>query len=237
MGALILNHTKNGNIPVSAGWNLMKLPIKMAAAVTIYILVLTAASANANPIFTSDTHYSGRDDNNNYVYTLHIHNASTGDSEMDSGLKVTAFTPDAIGDSFGFSGGSIGDYWNLISADATKFIANTEFGEGFIDPVARDPTASDLYITFSSPYNTLLNNQRIDVETVEWGRVYTINNAQLPGVPEPGDLNLDAIVNFADFSILANDWLAEESGLTADINGDGVVDVLDLAIMADQWLK
>jgi hypothetical protein len=141
----------------------------------IVALLLTAAALNATPIYTSDTHYSGRD-GENYVYTLHIHNASSGHSADDSGIKVTAFTPDAIADSFGFSGGSIGDYWNLDSVDASKFIASITDGLGAIYSTGLDATADDLFITFSSPYGQLLNNQRIDVESYR-NETYTINDA------------------------------------------------------------
>ena len=58
-----------------------------------------------------------------------------------------------------------------------------------------------------------------------------------------GDINLDGIVNFADFSILASAWLKQfgQDGWIArcDISSpkDMVVDISDLAVLADNWLK
>ncbi len=51
------------------------------------------------------------------------------------------------------------------------------------------------------------------------------------------DINDDGIVNTADFSILASQWLKSESGLSANIYFDNQVSELDLFIMAQQWLE
>jgi hypothetical protein len=57
------------------------------------------------------------------------------------------------------------------------------------------------------------------------------------------DINDDGIVNWADFSILAQAWLPSfpipdcgDCKTNVDINGDLNVDVLDLIIMAQDWL-
>jgi len=44
-------------------------------------------------------------------------------------------------------------------------------------------------------------------------------------------------VNFADFSILANNWQLSGTGLPGDLNADELVDTNDLAIFADYWLS
>ncbi len=58
----------------------------------------------------------------------------------------------------------------------------------------------------------------------------------------PGDLNLDGGVNFKDFAILANKWLACDCAACpwcnhADINQDGQVNHTDLEVMVNNWLK
>jgi len=53
------------------------------------------------------------------------------------------------------------------------------------------------------------------------------------------DINKDWYVDFADFSLLANKWLAAGNELSADImpiNGDGIVNAYDLMLIADEWL-
>jgi hypothetical protein len=49
------------------------------------------------------------------------------------------------------------------------------------------------------------------------------------------DLNLDGIVNFGDFAILANYWQQSTSG-PEDFDGSGFVDYNDVSILAEQWL-
>jgi hypothetical protein len=58
-----------------------------------------------------------------------------------------------------------------------------------------------------------------------------------------GDINLDGIVNFADFAILAGAWQKHfgQNGWISrcDISSprDMVVDILDFAVLAEDWLK
>lgn len=55
-----------------------------------------------------------------------------------------------------------------------------------------------------------------------------------------GDFNGDGRVDFADFAVLASQWIEAHSTPAADIapvpGGDGVVDALDLAAFAKNWL-
>jgi pimeloyl-ACP methyl ester carboxylesterase len=61
--------------------------------------------------------------------------------------------------------------------------------------------------------------------------------------PIPGDLNGDSKINFADFSLFADDWLkadCEESNNWCegtDFDHIGSVDMLDLATFASHWLE
>jgi hypothetical protein len=67
--------------------------------------------------------------------------------------------------------------------------------------------------------------------------------------PAKGDLNCDCIVNFVDFTILANDWWYNCNDqnvfndpnrkclLGTDLTGDGPVDTNDLRVMSEYWLQ
>ena len=46
-----------------------------------------------------------------------------------------------------------------------------------------------------------------------------------------------SLINFADFSLLANNWQLSGPGLLGDLNDNEVVDISDLAILADYWLS
>jgi hypothetical protein len=50
--------------------------------------------------------------------------------------------------------------------------------------------------------------------------------------------NLDAIglIDFDDFAVLADQWLAAAPPLSADIHIDGAINAKDLARLADYWL-
>ena len=55
-----------------------------------------------------------------------------------------------------------------------------------------------------------------------------------------GDLNLNGMVDFSDFAILADQWLEPPGNPSADIapeSRDGVVDLLDLAVFVEHWLE
>ncbi len=69
-----------------------------------------------------------------------------------------------------------------------------------------------------------------DVNTVLVVEVYTYL----------GDINLNGKVEFADFAVLANQWLRPPGYPPADIapeSGDNIVDVNDLKALTDHWLE
>jgi len=51
------------------------------------------------------------------------------------------------------------------------------------------------------------------------------------------DLNGDEFVNFADFAMLAANWLKSGVGLAGDFDGNGTVEFEDLARFAENWLE
>jgi len=74
-----------------------------------------------------------------------------------------------------------------------------------------------------------------------WGyKVIATVNPEIDCADEHrADINKDGYVDLLDYSILADQWLMIEPGLTADImpiEGDAVVDFFDLTLIADHWL-
>ena len=62
--------------------------------------------------------------------------------------------------------------------------------------------------------------------------------ASKSGVTRP--LPPEALVNFEDFAVLADNWLLEDPNIKnplADLNNDDIVDEFDLLIMSDLWLE
>jgi beta-glucosidase len=52
-----------------------------------------------------------------------------------------------------------------------------------------------------------------------------------------GDINIDCMIDFYDFSLLAEDWWLQGEQLAGDIYEDGWVNWLDLSMLADNWLR
>jgi len=55
-----------------------------------------------------------------------------------------------------------------------------------------------------------------------------------------GDINFDGIVNFKDFTILADQWLLLPGNPSADIapgQGDSIINELDLKLLVENWLR
>ena len=55
-----------------------------------------------------------------------------------------------------------------------------------------------------------------------------------------GDTNIDGKINFADYTILSDNWLQNvgAGGAAAgDLNGDGIVNFADYTILSDNWLS
>jgi hypothetical protein len=56
----------------------------------------------------------------------------------------------------------------------------------------------------------------------------------------PGDLDVNCYIDFADFAILASQWLEVPGEPSADIappGGDDIVDFLDLGVLVDNWIQ
>lgn len=57
-----------------------------------------------------------------------------------------------------------------------------------------------------------------------------------PDYAMPWDINGDGIVDLADATILANNWLKQVTPMTdGDMNGDGIVNQKDLVLLQAHW--
>ena len=79
----------------------------------------------------------------------------------------------------------------------------------------------------------------------DWGVVYDggMDNIGLDTIPAfyvPGDANRDGVINAADASTLAANWLTQwqeqdDSWAKGDFNGDNLVDEIDATLLATNW--
>jgi hypothetical protein len=54
---------------------------------------------------------------------------------------------------------------------------------------------------------------------------------------QQADLDIDGIIAFEDFALLAQNWLLTGEGLAGDFDDSNLVDYNDLSVMTDCWLK
>ena len=67
--------------------------------------------------------------------------------------------------------------------------------------------------------------------------VFTFLVGSQTGIPVPGDVNYDGIVNGLDISLVASHWLQTGNLIAGDANGDGIVNGLDISLIASHWLQ
>ena len=90
----------------------------------------------------------------------------------------------------------------------------------------------DLLILSPGDYTIDIANDSTNGETADYGFAFELHPIM------PGDLpQADYIVNFLDFSSLAQDWLAEDSPLDLLLEPNGVIDFGDLSVLAQDWLQ
>jgi acyl-CoA thioesterase-1 len=108
-----------------------------------------------------------------------------------------------------------------------------------IDQIAqqRDVRIIDLYTALSGRSDLFPDGIHPNAEGAEI-MARTILYAII-GIRALPDFNSDAIVNFKDFTILAQHWLGNEPSLdiSPTPDGDGIVDYKDLAGLAEFWLR
>jgi len=92
------------------------------------------------------------------------------------------------------------------------------------DPLFVDEGNMDLALRADSPAYTLSGFERIPFEKIGFIK------------PNIADLNNDLTVDMRDISVFSDMWLAEERALMADMNVDSLVNFLDFTFLAENWL-
>ena len=75
--------------------------------------------------------------------------------------------------------------------------------------------------------------------SISAGGNFSLGIRQSCGYALAGDMTDDCRIDFADFAVLAEQWLLSDiycADIAPEPDGDGSVDMLDLAVMASNWL-
>jgi hypothetical protein len=90
----------------------------------------------------------------------------------------------------------------------------------------------DLLILSPGDYTIDIVNNSTNGETADYGFAFELHPIMSSDLPPA-----DYIVNFYEFSSLANAWLTDDSFLDSLFWTDGVIDFNDLSILVDSWLQ
>ncbi len=89
----------------------------------------------------------------------------------------------------------------------------------------------DLLVTEPGDYTILIDNDSTNGETADYGFAFELHPIMTGDLPP-----VDYIVNFFDFSSLAEPWLGQDPLLDSLLSPNGVIDLDDLATLAQHWL-
>jgi hypothetical protein len=65
------------------------------------------------------------------------------------------------------------------------------------------------------------------VSIAAWG------GAKAGGIPGPGDVNFDGVVNIFDINLISSNW--NTAGPTGDANHDDIVNIFDINLVSANW--
>lgn len=168
-------------------------------SIALILSALSTLHIYAEPAFETNISYQGQV-GDKYEWQLYVKNASAGTDDNDSGVSMRVNAE--MTSDHGYSGGTIGDFWQTDAITDNYFDSSIWNGLGAIDPIALDPMADELWINFLTDYGTLVNST-VEIDT--YGGDTVIVDQQLPGVLT-ADIYDDNEVNFKDFALLASQW-------------------------------
>jgi hypothetical protein len=136
--------------------------------------------------------------------------------------------------------------WNrLIDHDGSEYIEEPQ-PKFSLDLTIIDPNGQIL----SAESDTINNLKKVDIILPDDGiyRISLQNTTPRKNrsygfafemlAPIPGDFRrLNYIVDFEDWSVMANDWLLEKLNLETDLTGDSLVNIFDLSEFVKHWLE
>ena len=112
-------------------------------------------------------------------------------------------------------------FFDPTTGEYFDFISNNELGLGHMDSLVA--SGRSLFVADLSSTGALSG--------FGTGKIYQINY-----VPEPGDANLDGLVDGLDYTVWADHFLQSgQTWGTGDFNGDGFVDGADYTVWADHF--
>jgi hypothetical protein len=131
--------------------------------------------------------------------------------------------------SFGGTGNTGSDPLFVTGSFGNYYLSQVAAGQASDSPCVN--TGSDTAVNLGMNELTTRTDNIADEGIVDMGYHYPL--------PNPADINADGKVNFADFAILASQWLQLPGVPSADIAPDihdNFVDEKDLAVLAENWL-
>ncbi|MGB7583148.1 MAG: S8 family serine peptidase [Sedimentisphaerales bacterium] len=90
----------------------------------------------------------------------------------------------------------------------------------------------DLLILTPGDYTITIANNSTSNETANYGFAFELHPIMAGDLPP-----IDYVVNYNDLSTLAADWLSDDSPLDSLLAPNGVIDFADFAILAQNWLQ
>jgi len=200
-------------------------------------LYSTSDKFNQNSLFISDT------SNLNLQTTSPAINAggaltTVASGDVGSGTSLKVNDAGFFQDGYGLTGVqpdwiAVGSVSNVAQISSINYSTNVIT---LATPLTRSAGAP-VYLYKNSSGQQVLYGSAPDIGAYE----YVGSQSQLPSPPaggsgvSMGDLNLDHIVNYLDFSLLNSRWNQNYSAY--DLNGDSYINSLDYAIMSFNWLK
>ena len=90
----------------------------------------------------------------------------------------------------------------------------------------------DLLILTPGDYTITIANNSTSNETANYGFAFELHPIMAGDLPP-----IDYVVNYNDLSTLAADWLSDDSPLDSLLAPNGIIDFADFAILAQNWLQ
>jgi hypothetical protein len=152
---------------------------------------------------------------------------NTGDDDISGGSYTVTYT--CIQQAVSGTGNIHSDPRFVTGPEGDYYLSQIAAGQASDSPCV--DAGSDTAAALGLDVYTTRTDYVGDANAVDMGYHYPII---------PGDLNIDFIVNFLDFAILASQWKDVPGTPSADIappGGDGIVDFKDLGAMLEDWVK
>jgi hypothetical protein len=111
--------------------------------------------------------------------------------------------------------------------------ANAIFSEALFNLDPNDNLEKcDILLTTPGDYTIVIDNNSTTNETADYGWAFELHPIMAGDLPP-----VDYVVDYADLSVLTQDWLVEDSELDWLLALNGIIDFADFAKLAECWLQ